>query len=34
LLDQLETSQTLIIASNEPVEIAYCNSSVSVDRRN
>ena len=30
LLDQLNTAQTLIIASNESAEIAYCTSSVSV----
>jgi ABC-2 type transport system ATP-binding protein len=30
MLDQLSASQTLIIASNEPVEIAYCTSTISV----
>jgi ABC-type multidrug transport system ATPase subunit len=30
LLNELSTSQTLIIASNESAEIAYCSSSVSV----
>ena len=32
LLSQLKTDQTLIIASNEPVEIEYCTTSISVDR--
>lgn len=32
LLDQLKTDQTLIIASNEPVEIDYCTTAISVDR--
>jgi ABC-type multidrug transport system ATPase subunit len=32
LLDQMSTSQTLIIASNESAEIAYCNSSMSVGK--
>ena len=32
LLDQLNTAQTLIIASNEAVEIAYCNASISVGK--
>lgn len=32
LLDQLNASQTLIIASNESVEIAYCTSSISVGK--
>ena len=32
LLDQLKSDQTLIIASNEPVEINYCTTSISVDR--
>jgi ABC-type multidrug transport system ATPase subunit len=32
LLDQLNAEQTLIIASNEPVEIEYCTSAISVDR--
>jgi ABC-type multidrug transport system ATPase subunit len=30
LLDQLSPSQTLIMASNEPVEIDYCSSTISV----
>jgi len=32
LLDQLKSDQTLILASNEPVEIEYCTTAMSVDR--
>ena len=32
LLDQLGTTQTIIIASNEPAEIAHCNSSIRVGK--
>ena len=32
LLDQLKVDQTVIIASNEPVEIACCSAAISVDR--
>jgi ABC-type multidrug transport system ATPase subunit len=32
LLGQLKADQTLVIASNEPVEIDYCTTSISVDR--
>ena len=32
LLNQLSTSQTLIVASNEAAEIAFCTSSISVGK--
>jgi len=32
LLDQLKADQTLILASNEPVEIEYCTTAISVGR--
>ena len=32
LLKELKASQTLVIASNDPVEISYCESSISVEK--
>jgi ABC-type multidrug transport system ATPase subunit len=32
LMKELKSTQTLVIASNEPVEIEFCETSISVDR--